>query len=66
MPAPFDKGAKGRGMRRAPCGYCAPGGPLRTAAPTDEVRLIRPYESDVIWRFSNTLRNIKIEFNDTD
>ena len=66
MPAPFDKGAKGRGMRRTPCGYCADGGPLGTAAPTDEVRHIRPYESDVTWRFSNTLRNIKIEFNDTD
>ena len=41
-------------------------GPLRTAAPTGEVRHIRPYESDVTCRFSNTLRNIKIEFNDTD
>ena len=47
-------------------GASAPGGPLGTAAPTDEVRHIRPYESDVTCRFSNTLRNIKIEFNDTD
>ena len=53
-------------MRVTPVGASAPGGPLGTAAPTDEVRHIRPYESDVTCRFSNTLRNIKIEFNDTD
>ncbi len=53
-------------MRVTPVGAFADGGPLRTAAPTDEVRHIRPYESYVTCRFSNTLRNIKIEFNDTD
>ena len=53
-------------MRVTLVGASAPGGPLSSAAPTDEVRHIRPYESYVTWRFSNTLRNIKIEFNDTD
>ena len=59
-PIPLVKGKCPEGTKGI--GKVAPKGPDEG----DPRGCIRPYESHVTCRFSNTLRNIKIEFNDTD